>query len=172
MKDVAAYTRVTPNQRMFALRTYLSNVKKSEEAQRVLAGWGLKIVDGTSNIPARVLPQEAVFFGGGPDKKFVGFDWNKAVSNNSLIGPMDINNWIVFYTGRDERNAQNFVQTTLRLAKGMGCFIKEPRLVMIRDDRTDSWMEAINTNIRPDTQVRELLYNNYRLHSFKWLINE
>lgn len=158
MKDVAAHTRVTPNQRMFALRTYLNNVKKSDEAQKVLAGWGLKLVDGTSNIAARVLPQEAVFFGSGSDRKFLGSDWNKAVSNNSLIGPVDINKWILFHTGRDERNAHSFVETMLRLAKGMGCHISQPTLVMVRDDRTDSWMEAINTHLRPDTQVRELLH--------------
>ncbi|XP_068908412.1 piwi-like protein Ago3 isoform X2 [Tenebrio molitor] len=156
MKDVAAYTRITPNQRMLALRTYLERVRSSEMAQRVLAGWGLKISSDTMELKARVLPQEAVYFGGpqAEERKHVGTgDWNKAVSDNRLTGPIDIRNWQLYYTPRDQKFAVNFAQLLGRLAKGMGCVIREPQHVLLKDDRTETYMTAIRNNASNDVQV-------------------
>lgn len=35
MKDVAQYTRVTPQQRVLALRKYIENVRSNEKAKQV-----------------------------------------------------------------------------------------------------------------------------------------
>ena len=74
MKDVAAFTWVPPGQRSLALRTYLERVKQSEEAQNVLAGWGLILANGTGDLDVRVIPQEAIYFGGpqAEERKYVG----------------------------------------------------------------------------------------------------
>ncbi|KAJ3661753.1 hypothetical protein Zmor_006138 [Zophobas morio] len=61
-------------QRSLALRTYLERVKQSEEAQNVLAGWGLILANGTGDLDVRVIPQEAIYFGGpqAEERKYVG----------------------------------------------------------------------------------------------------
>lgn len=43
MKEVAQHTRISPNQRMLALRKYLDNVRQSEQAQKILKDWGLQL---------------------------------------------------------------------------------------------------------------------------------
>ncbi|XP_064215158.1 piwi-like protein Ago3 [Tribolium castaneum] len=155
MKDVAAFTRITPNQRMLALRTYLDRVRQSEKAKQVLSGWGLSLADDTVDVKARVLPQEAIYFGG-PDaeahKYTGGTDWNKAISDNKLTGPVNITNWQLYYTRRDQKYAANFAQTIVRLGKGMGCVIQDPRHIVLDDDRTETYMTAIRDNVA-NTQV-------------------
>ncbi|RZC38710.1 argonaute-3, partial [Asbolus verrucosus] len=149
MKDVAAFTRITPNQRMLALRTYLQRVQESEMAQKVLGGWGLRISGGTTELNARVLPQEAIYFGGpqAEERKYTGgTDWNKAVIDNRITGPVDIITWQLFYTQRDQRYAVNFAQTITRLAKGMGCVIRDPQHIVLNDDRTETYMAAVRDN--------------------------
>ncbi|XP_044254277.1 piwi-like protein Ago3 [Tribolium madens] len=155
MKDVAAFTRITPNQRMLALRTYLDRVRQSEPAQKVLSGWGLSLADDTLELQARVLPQEAVYFGG-PDpeaRKYTGgSDWNKAMADNKLTGPVNITNWQLYYTRRDQKYAANFAQTIVRLSKGMGCIIGDPHHIVLDDDRSETYMTSIRDNVQ-NTQV-------------------
>merc|ERR550517_1361310 len=43
MKDVAQFTRVTPNQRNQALKKFIDNVNNSAEASSILLNWGLKL---------------------------------------------------------------------------------------------------------------------------------
>ncbi|KAJ8981325.1 hypothetical protein NQ317_015458 [Molorchus minor] len=120
MKDVAQYTRVTPNQRMAALRTYLGNITKSEKAQQVLSDWGLKIDNGVINMTGRQLDNEVILFGGGQSHQTNNSaDWNRAIGENKVTGPIDMLNWIVFHTERDKRHAMDFAQTMCRLG---GCY--------------------------------------------------
>ncbi|KAJ8942363.1 hypothetical protein NQ318_000343 [Aromia moschata] len=100
MKDVAQYTRVTPNQRMAALRAYLQNVNKSEKAQQILQEWGLKIATASIDIPARQLENEVVIFGGGQTYQTNNnADWNRAVGENRVTGPVDMLNWMSVFHG-------------------------------------------------------------------------
>lgn len=108
MKDVAQYTRVTPNQRMQALRKYLKNVAECEKAQKILKDWGLELHSASIDLQARVLDPETIVFG-----ECAVFrcnekaEFNNAVSNNKLLGPVDFYNWIIIYTEKDTRLVLN-----------------------------------------------------------------
>ncbi|KAJ8911083.1 hypothetical protein NQ315_000543, partial [Exocentrus adspersus] len=154
MKDVAQYTRVTPNQRMAALRTYLSNVNKSEKAQQILNEWGLKIAANTLDMQGRQLDSETICFGGNKTYQCNNnADWNRAVGENPVTGPVDMTNWIVFHTERDTKNTENFATTMTRLGGVMGCRITNPRIVKLPDDRTDTYMNACKQYITKDIQI-------------------
>lgn len=104
MKDVAQYTRVTPNQRMNSLRKYLENVANSADAQKILKDWGLELDSATIDLQARVLDCETILFGQGIIYKCnSNADWNTAVMKNKLLGPIDLLSWIIVYTERDSR---------------------------------------------------------------------
>lgn len=103
MKDVAHFTRISPTQRMRALKLFMNNVKKSPSAQKILSDWGLKIENATIDLNARILGPETIYFGNGAyvcDKKN---DWNISLTKLRLTGPIDLINWIVVYTQRNTR---------------------------------------------------------------------
>lgn len=64
MKDIAQFTRVTPNQRMNSLRKYVRNVQQNAEAGDVLTSWGLEIDAATIDLNMRILEPETIVFGG------------------------------------------------------------------------------------------------------------
>ncbi|CAH1965527.1 unnamed protein product [Acanthoscelides obtectus] len=153
MKDVAQYTRITPNQRINALRTYLENIKKSPEAQKVLSDWGLAIAQNPIDLHARQLDNEIIYFGNNQVQTNNNADWNRAVGENKVTGPVDIFNWIVFFTDRDAKNAQMFAQTMMKLAPVMGCRINQPRPIKLPNDRTETYMTYCQENIDKNTQI-------------------
>lgn len=155
MKDVAQYTRVTPNQRMNALRQYLQNIQKSEGAQRVLGEWGLRMDTNAVDLRARQLENEVISFGGGATVQAPNADWNRAIGENKITGPVDLYDWILFYTDRDSKYAKDFAQTICRLGGVMGCRIVQPQAIRLPDDRNETYMQACKDNINRNTQVRK-----------------
>lgn len=104
MKDVAQYTRVTPNQRMNALRKYLNNVKSSEKAQQILKDWGLELHSASIDLHARVLDPETITFSECAEFRCnEKAEFSNAVSNNKILGPIDFLDWVVVHTERDGR---------------------------------------------------------------------
>lgn len=153
MKDVAQYTRVTPNQRAAALKTYLDNVTKSQEAQKVLADWGLRIDRNPVELQGRQLENEELYFGGGVVERPRNADWNREAGNNKVIGPVDMLIWLLVCTKRDEKIADDFGRNMCRLGGVMGCTINFPKKILLPDDRNESYVQACKHNIVPRTQV-------------------
>ncbi|CAH0561242.1 unnamed protein product [Brassicogethes aeneus] len=153
MKDVAQYTRVTPAQRLMALKTYLKNIRESEKAQQVLSEWGLRLGSGTIDTYGRQLDNELIYFGGNQIGKPTNADWNRDVGNNKVTGPVDMINWIVFFTQRDRELARRFQDLMQKLGDVMGCRIASPKPVELPNDRTESYMTACKDNIKDSTQV-------------------
>ncbi|XP_060528061.1 piwi-like protein Ago3 isoform X2 [Cylas formicarius] len=154
MKDIAQYTRVTPHQRMQALRIYLDNVKNSEKAQQVLAQWGLSIATSNVELPGRQLEPELIRFGNsneiivGP-----GADWNRDLTNNTVASPVDLHTWVVFYTQQDAKYANDFVQHMGRLARPLGCVISKPRMERLPNDQTQTYVTFVKDKIDKNVQV-------------------
>lgn len=154
MKDVAQYTRVTPNQRIAALRTYLENVRNSPESQKLLRDWGLRIDSREVEFKGRQLENELICFGRGVTTQPPNADWNRAVGEHRVTGPIDMYNWILFYTKKDDKYAKDFAQNMTRLGGVMGCKINPPTHVMLRDDMNATYMQACREHINKNTQVR------------------
>lgn len=155
MKDVAQYTRVTPNQRINAMRKYIENVRNSEDAQNVLKEWGLCIDTKPLDLTGRQLEPETVYFGNGDSYKCDDTaDWNSVAGRKPLNSAIDLTKWVLFYTQRDERSAKEFVQLITRLGPTFGCRISPPNVVLMRDDRTETYMEICKRYLEaPGVQI-------------------
>ncbi|KAL3266899.1 hypothetical protein HHI36_011049 [Cryptolaemus montrouzieri] len=163
MKDVSTYTRVTPAQRMNALRTYLRNVSNSPEAQQVLADWGLKLDPNTINLQGRSLETETILFG--DNKEFRvrnNGDWTRALGEFKATMPIDLTNWIVFHTIKDKQYAGKFADTMTRMGPSMGCMINRPKLVTVKDDRNESYISAIKDNVVKGVQCAVFICPTFR----------
>ncbi|XP_045774375.1 piwi-like protein Ago3 [Maniola jurtina] len=154
MKDVATYTRITPNQRHSAFKKFIQNVLNNETAKNRLKGWGLSIAPETINLTARTLPPEPLFFGNNvkvPGKP--NADWNGDICRNAVMHAVDIWKWVVLYTDRDKNVTNDFVETLKRCSRPMGIQVSNPDLIRLPNDRVDTYVQALKKCIVSDLQL-------------------
>ncbi|XP_049876482.1 piwi-like protein Ago3 [Pectinophora gossypiella] len=154
MKDVATYTRITPNQRHAAFKKYIQNVLKNETAVRRLKGWGLSIAPETINLTARTLDPEVLYFGNNikvPGKP--NADWNGDVCRQPVMQAVDILRWAVIFTDRDKQVTQSFLETLKRCCTPMGINVSPPEMVRLPNDRTDSYIQGLRKTITQSLQL-------------------
>ncbi|NP_001098067.2 piwi-like protein Ago3 isoform X1 [Bombyx mori] len=154
MKDVATYTRITPNQRHAAFKKYIESVMKNETAKSRLAGWGLSIAPETVNLTARTLPPETLYFGDNvrvPGKP--NAEWNSEVTKHSVMQAVDIMRWVLLFTQRDKQVAMDFLSTLKRNCRPMGIMVSDAELVPLANDRTDTYVLALKKCITSSVQL-------------------
>ena len=104
MKEVAQFTRISPQQRLLAMNNYLDNVKNCPAARGILKDWGLRLEDATIDLAARVLSPEVIIFGNGvTHQSDLKADWSGPSSKSSILRPVDIATWAVVFV---EKNRQ------------------------------------------------------------------
>lgn len=129
MKDVAAFTRVTPAQRQVAMASFFKRVSEDANARDILANWGLSIVPEPIRLDGRMLPPVTLNFGGrrsetqGPKG-----DWNRTATSVPALTPVDLNKWAAVFVERDAKVVQGFCGELQKQAKRMGINIKPPHV--------------------------------------------
>ena len=154
MKDVAQFTRITPNQRQQALEKFIDNVNNSAEASSILLNWGLKLAPASVQLPGRLITAEKLLLG--KDFSFTvnaKADWGKESTSNQMLAPMDLKKWTVIYTNKNETVAQSFVSLMQKLAPKMGMKVTQPTMTSLPNDRTDSYLKAIRDGVNPALQI-------------------
>ena len=102
MKDVATFTRLTPNQRMNSLRNFMQNVNTNQECVKLLSDWNLTLENATIDLSLRVLDPETILFGRGATAYGTQeADWGMASGKSPVFEAKDISNWACLYNNRD-----------------------------------------------------------------------
>ncbi|XP_066994690.2 piwi-like protein Ago3 isoform X2 [Anabrus simplex] len=158
MKDIAVYTRITPNQRMGALKKFIANIHNSPKAMQLLADWGLKLAPSPTQIKARQLMPEDIMFGNNVQcKGSPQADWGGMATRNYVLTGVDLINWIVVHVQKDTRYASDFAMMMKKISSQMGIQIAEPKMRILRDDRTESYLRCLRENINPQLQVAVII---------------
>lgn len=153
MRDIATFTRVTPNQRMKAYQTFCENVKKTPEARDILKNWGLTLADTSLELSARQFDEETVQF---KSKEFgVGraADFNKHVTSNEVLEVVPLKNWLVIHTKKDGTFAKRFIDCMERNSKPMGISVARPRIEVLDTDKTELYVQLLRKCITADLQI-------------------
>ncbi|PNF28066.1 Piwi-like protein Ago3 [Cryptotermes secundus] len=163
MKNIAMYTRITPNQRQAALKKFISNIEENKKAQDLLAGWGLKMDSSTLDLMARVLDPEVVIFGNNTVQKVtLHADWGGAMSHNKVLTAVDLRTWMIIHAPRDARFANEFAGMMQKVGPQMGISVSDARIARLHDDRTDSYLRMLRENINPVLQVVVIIFPTCR----------
>ncbi|XP_068560124.1 piwi-like protein 1 [Cebidichthys violaceus] len=153
MKDLSSHTKLDPDVREGRLNRFVSNIQKNTDAQAELDKWGLSFDKQLLNLTGRVLPAERIFQGPksydyNPDTA----DWSKEMRGLPLISSPPLDNWLLFYTRRNDGEAQSLLQTLNRVSGPLNIRIK--RAVMIEyEDHQESLLRALQHNVGPQTQM-------------------
>jgi len=154
MKDVAQFTRVTPNQRQQALKKFIDSVNNSAEASSILLNWGLKLAPASVQVAGRLITAEKLLLGKGFTFTVNGkADWGRESTNNQMLTPVNLKKWSVVYVNKNEAVAQNFVSLMLKLAPKMGMKVTQPDMTSLPNDRTDTYLKAIREGVNPSVQI-------------------
>lgn len=153
MKDIATYTKISPNQRQLALRKFIRSVKENAEASKVLSDWGLRLEDATVSFEARVVPNEEIFFGNKTIKVNAQADWSRDACSSNVLTAVDVREWAIICTQRDRKVAEDFAQCFLRVGQQMGIEVSQPRLFPLGSDRTDAYVKMLRDNIKAPLQL-------------------
>lgn len=153
MRDIASYTRLTPNQRVAAARKYIERVNETPDAKQIMANWGLQLNNDILRLDGRQLPLEKIKFGENKIISDISGDFSNQIGNNVLFEVVDLKHWILMYTRQDTRTKDEFLKLIDRCAGGMGLSWDKPFECSLPDDRNDTYTSALRQHLRPNTQM-------------------
>lgn len=156
-KDIVAHTRLDPRDRIKALKGFIANVRESEEAKKELKRWDLHIDDETLKVEARKLEPEHILMGGHVNlsRHLVGerADFSQATTVNQPITPVNLDNWLLIFSQRDQPRARDLTTCMMEGARKLGMRVTAPVTLPLRDDRTETYVRAITSNLSDDVQL-------------------
>lgn len=153
MKDIAVYTRISPETRMQSLTTFMKDLQ-SEKPKQILNSWNLEFDKEPIRMQGRVLPPESIYQRGAQykyDPK--NADWSREMRGKQLLSSVEMSDYMILFTGRDAPKAQDFIQTLQRVGPPMGFRVGEPYALELQNDRTDTILRTITKNLTKDTQM-------------------
>lgn len=153
MRDIASHTRVTPNQRIEAIRKFIAKVNETPSARAILDNWGLQLSDDILRLSGRQLDGETIRFGGDKNVSNIRGDFAHEISKNVLFEVIDLNDWILVYTRQDIRAKEEFMMHLRKCASAMGLTWRNPIEHQLPDDRNETYITALRTHLKQNTQM-------------------
>eukprot|EP00063_Salmo_salar_P052476 XP_014027311.1 PREDICTED: piwi-like protein 1 [Salmo salar] len=153
MKDLSTHTRLTPEQREGRLNRFVGNIHQNTEAQTELNTWGLNFDNKLLSLTGRVLPAERIVQGSRTyEYNPWQADWSKEMRGIPLISCRPLENWLMFFTRRNNDVAQALLQTLNKVSTPLG--IRMQRAIMVEyEDRQESLLRALQQNVKKETQM-------------------
>jgi len=148
MKAVGEYTRPGPQQRMNALRKFSSALASKAAMAEEMKGWGLKIDSELVKFEARTLEPEKILQAAQRPPLSYGVDnadWGSQFRNFKMFnsGP-GCHKWVLIVAQRDANDGQEFCKNLEKACIGMGFPMKAPKAMVIKENRTAAYVEAVN----------------------------
>lgn len=153
MREIATFTRVTPNQRIDALQKFYNNVNNCPEATEILNNWGLTLCSNVEHVMGRQLNVETIKFAKQSFSAGQNADFGKYASNTELLEVVHLNKWILMHCSNDRQVAKTFVEHMERNTKALGIQMQRPQIIILPNDRIESYVNALRTNVKADTQI-------------------
>lgn len=154
MRDVATYTRITPNQRANELVQFCKRVNEEPETRQLLANWGLRLVEKAVGLQVRLLDEEKVYFannktfGVGPNA-----DFGKYCTNNVLLSVVPLHNWLLIHVKNDQKAANAFIECMERNSRPMGISASKPNIIVLENDKTETYAQTLRQALNVTTQI-------------------
>ncbi|XP_022109192.1 piwi-like protein 1 [Acanthaster planci] len=155
MRDLATITRITPNDRLQQLSSFLGSFPKNKEAYSHLRRWQLNFDPQPVRINARIMDRETIITGDRGSTRITldeNAEWSRQM-RKELLNSVGLLDWMLIYIGRDSKNAMDFLTSLNRVAPNLGMEVRTPLKCELRDDRTESFIRAIRDNLTPRTQM-------------------
>uniref|UniRef100_A0A672JY41 Piwi-like protein 2 n=1 Tax=Sinocyclocheilus grahami TaxID=75366 RepID=A0A672JY41_SINGR len=140
MKDLTMHINVGAEQHTQSLKQLLHNINSNNEGVSELARWGLSISQEILVVRMETRTFIESFF--------------LSICLRILLCQVPLNCWAVFYPRRATDQAEELVTTFTRVAGPMGIRIERPIRVELRDDRTETFIKSIHSQLSSEPRVQ------------------
>jgi len=163
MKDLAQHTRISPAARAQNLTQFMSDLHANPKAQAELQQWNMEFERQLLKMTGRCLGAEKMFQKDAVfSYKIQDADWSKETRGKALITTVNLQNWVLLHTQRDQQVAQGFVQTLKRVCGPMGMNVAEPTVCRLNDDQARTYFNSLNDQITEQVQMVVCIVPNNR----------
>ncbi|XP_014605290.1 PREDICTED: protein aubergine-like isoform X2 [Polistes canadensis] len=145
MKSLSTHTRVSPEARIKKLLNFNRRLCSEPNIISELKNWNLKLENKLIEVPARVLPYENIVYGSRTKSTTSEANWTKDLRNNRFVSCTSLDNWVVIQTSFTRADCETFLKNVMKAADGMGFNIKRPEMIIIKDDRLGTYLEALES---------------------------
>ncbi|KAK3514784.1 hypothetical protein QTP70_031016 [Hemibagrus guttatus] len=154
MKELTVHINVSVEQHTHSLKQLLNNISTNQEAMKELANWGLEISSDILVTQGRTLPMETICLQSATFVTTPTVDWSREVVRDSSISCIPLYCWAVFYPRRAADQAEELVATFGKVAGPMGIRLDRPIRIELRDDRTETYIKTIHSQLRSEPNVQ------------------
>ncbi|XP_072747042.1 piwi-like protein Ago3 isoform X2 [Anoplolepis gracilipes] len=165
MKDLSTITQSSPDHRRDVIKRFIEEIENNKVAQELLSGWGLHLNKDIVQFTARRLDPEIIRFGNNRTCQLTiekPGDWSNAAVKNPVLRTPNLNNWHIIYFTRDNTCVKDFVEMLKKIVGAIGMRINEPRKIMLRDDRTETYLREIQNSINDNIELIVIVFPTNR----------
>ncbi|CAK9832967.1 Piwi-like protein Ago3 [Anthophora retusa] len=169
MKDLDEITKMSPNARRDVFRHFVQEVQKNDVSREILAEWGLHLEPDILEFKGRVFEPENIFFGNEakftspPNKPAV---WSSAVCKSTLLRTPSSSQLCVLHCHKDTRCTQEFVGMLKNVSRVIGLTIGEPQMIRLKDDRIETYVQALRNNIQKTISLMIVIFPTNRTDKY------
>ncbi|KMZ01324.1 protein argonaute-3 [Drosophila simulans] len=162
MREIATFTRVSPNQRQMALNKFYENVSKTPAAQEILNSWGLSLTNNSNKIIGRQMDIEQICFSKTSVSAERSAEFSKHAATNEMLKVVHLSKWIIIHLRNDTKAATNLLDNMKQACKSLGMNISNPTMISLDRDRIDAYIQALRRNITINDQIVVCICHNSR----------
>lgn len=154
MRAMADHTQMDPEKRRTRLLDFTKRLHTSEESIKKLEAFNTDIANQLVEFEGRGLSQEIMVFGEG--KTFQNdsrVDWTNGMKMNPMFQTVPLKRWVFIYPKKNARESEDFLKIMDEVAVGMKYEMAAPKKVELSDDRTSTYVKAIEDIMQKDPKL-------------------
>lgn len=143
MQDLSIYTRLSPENRVKALCKFNKRIQDTPQSVNVLKEWNMELDKKLLEVEGRELPPETIVFGRSHEvPASIKGEW--AIRNGvAMYQNVPIHRWLCIYPEKMETDTNKFLEILGQQCQEMQCDYKPPKMISLKDDRQDSYIQAV-----------------------------
>jgi len=163
MKDLAQHTRIGPAQKVKILQDFMRDLTTQPESQKELKNWNMSFSPQLLQTQGRTLPPQPMYQRNAKfSYKDTDADWSRETRGKELISAFNMSNWVLLYSPRDEKVANDFLSTLKRVAAPMGMRVNDPHKCRLENDQARTYSNALQSQIKRETEIVVCIVPNNR----------
>jgi len=173
-QEIERLSRLAPNDRSNNLMKFIRTVSNNEEVKKEMTEWNLRFDPNLVELKGRLLDCERIYMYNDDQNSAKDFqqktgDFSKEMRSKRLFLPCSISKWIIISTARDRKLVDEFANTLKRVCIPMGINLMGPRIEMLENDRTSTFVAACQRLQSPCELAVFVVPNNnkYRYDAIK-----
>ena len=132
----------------------MKRVTTNPDANQFLRDWGLTLDTKTVNAKGRILDPETICFGKNYREAVrPNADWGRSATSKNVLTAVPLNKWAIVFVEKNEMVVRNFCKILQQQGPKMGIPVTNPRVVKLKDDRTDTYLKEMRNIIDPSVQL-------------------